>query len=97
MAGQEFTTTFSMDFRIAEHFGAGAIRSTFTRAFREWRSDYRYLTDLVLFLNRRLAEHYMAGREALASLYDSMWSEADGWAVEHLQGEELRYFQSMTD
>ena len=41
-------TTFWMDFDIADKFGVSAIKDTYRRAFAEWRSDYRYLTELVM-------------------------------------------------
>jgi hypothetical protein len=48
-----FSTTFWSDFSIADPFGKDAVRDTFNRAFEEWKSDFRYLTDLVIVLNTR--------------------------------------------
>lgn len=46
--GYELQTTFWSDFSIADRFGLSAIRDTFNRAFREWKEDYEYLTELVV-------------------------------------------------
>ena len=97
MQDTNFTTTFRMDFSIADHFGAKAVRDTFNRAFNEWKSDYRYLTDLVLTLNGKIWEHYEAGRKAYAELYNELWEKADNYAYENLKGEEKAYFCEMVD
>jgi len=92
----ELTTTFGNDFDIAESFGMDAIRDTFNRAFAEWKSDYRYLTELVLILNWKTAQHYKTNR-AMAELYNELWEKADGYAVDNLTGDELAYFYRITD
>ena len=97
-AGEDgFSTTFFADFTVADHFGAAAVRDTFNRAFKEWKTDYRYLTDLVLVLNRKLWDHYTAGHVALSRLYNDLWEKAQDYAYKHLKGEQLDYFFRMTD
>lgn len=51
--GYEPKTTFWQDFCIAERFGADAIKDTFNRAFREWKTLPVYLTEMALVLNHR--------------------------------------------
>ena len=97
MDKEKFTTTFWSDFSIADAFGVDAIKDTYKRAFEEWKNDYRYLTDLVMVLNHKIWEHYEKKNEAYATLYNKLWEETDGYAVENLQGEELRYFYEVTD
>lgn len=92
----EFKTTFWSDFTIADSFGLDAIQDTFNRAFGEWRSDYRYLTDLVIVLNNKIFQHYESNRE-YAELYNKLWKIADGYACDNLKGEELQYFYEKTD
>lgn len=89
-------TTFFEDFSIAETFGADAVRETYSRAFEEWKSDYKYLTELVLILNWKIWEHYQSN-DTLATLYNELWEKADSWACDNLQGEELSYFYNVTD
>ena len=45
--GYELQTTFWNDFSIADRFGLSAIQDTFNRAFKEWKENYKYLTELV--------------------------------------------------
>ena len=97
MYDYEFKTTFWMDFSIADAFGMDAIADTFDRAFEEWKDNYVYLTELVIVTNWKLWQHYNAGDEAVARLYDSLWKKADAYAVNTLEGEELSYFFRVTD
>lgn len=89
-------TTFFEDFSIADRFGLDAIQDTYNRAFKEWKSDYKYLTELVLILNWKIWEHYQSN-DTLATLYNELWEKADSWARDNLQGEELSYFYKTTD
>ena len=96
--GYKPITTFWQDFSMAERFGLNGVKSTFKTAFKEWRSNYKYLTELVMVLNHNIWQHYGNGPQdpnhngPLAKLYNDLWAEADIWAGEHLKGEELDYF-----
>lgn len=92
----DFSTTFRMDFSIADRFGKSAIKDTFNRAFREWKTDYRYLTDLVITLNHKIWQYYETNKE-YAELYNELWEKADAYACDNLKGDELSYFYEMTD
>lgn len=91
--------TFYMDFTIADVFGVNAIKDTYNRAFKEWKSDYRMLTALVMVLNHKMWEHYEATprRSELVELYNNLWTQADEYAVTNLKGQELEYFYRITD
>lgn len=94
--GYETKTTFWMDFSIADRFGAAAVRDTFNRSFNEWRSNYEYLTELVLVLNHKIWQWYKTN-EDLAKIYNDLWEAAQDFAYKNLQGEELAYFFNITD
>ena len=94
--GYEPQTTFWQDFSIADAFGVEAIQDTFNRAFAEWKSDHIYLTELVLVLNWKIWQWYEKD-DAKAQLYNKLWEEADAYACDNLQGEELAYFYRTTD
>lgn len=96
MTGYKPKTTFYEDFSIADHFGKTAVKDTFNRAFKHWKQDYEYLTELVMVLNWKIWEHYETN-EALAKLYNELWEAADLYATENLKGEELSYFYHTTD
>lgn len=94
--GYKQITTFFQDFSIADNFGIDAIKDTYKRAFEEWKSDYKYLTELVMVLNWKIWEHNEKNEE-YAKLYNELWKEADEYACTHLEGEELSYFYATTD
>ena len=96
MIGYEPKTTFWQDFSIADAFGSDAVKDTFKRSFAEWKTDYVYLTELVLVLNHKIWQHYEHNDE-LARLYNDLWQQAEQYAVENLEGEALTYFYQTTD
>ena len=96
--GYKPITTFWQDFSIAEKFGLPAVEDTYRKAFKEWKGNYKYLTELVMVLNHKIWQHYNPQKESpLASLYNDLWEEADAWACNNLKGEELDYFYSTLD
>ena len=96
--GYEMTTTFWQDFSIADCFGVAAVRDTFNRAFKEWKSNHVYLTELVITLNLKIWQHYEKnGSCELSRLYNELWEQADNYACENLKGEELDFFYRITD
>ena len=94
--GYEMTTTFMMDFSIADKFGITAIKDTYKRAFEEWKDSYVYLTELVIVLNLKIWEWYEKNKD-VAKVYNSLWEEADAYACENLKGDELSFFYKITD
>ena len=96
MDDYNFITTFQSDFSIADHFGIDAVKDTYKRAFKEWKTNYKYLTELVLVLNWKIWEYYET-KPNLARVYNSLWEQADNYACDHLEGEELTYFLNVTD
>ena len=96
MTGYKPITTFYEDFSIADMFGVAAIKDTYNRAFKEWRADYKYLTELVMALNWKIWEHYERNDE-YAELYNDLWMNTAEWAVENLKGDELSYYYRTTD
>lgn len=95
--GYETFTTFWDDFSIADMFGIKAIKDTYTRAFNEWKSDYKYLTELILVLNWKCWYFYDEGNNEYCLLYSNLYHEANDYARENLKGEEFRYYFRVTD
>lgn len=89
-------TTFWEDFSIADAFGAEAVQDTFDRAFNEWKTQYKYLTELTIVLNHKIWLWYEKNDE-LARLYDKLWRQADEYACNTLQDEEIAYYYKVTD
>lgn len=94
--GYEEKTTFWSDFSIADHFGTSAITDTYNRAFKEWKDNVVYLTELVMVLNHKIWQHHETNM-TYAKLYDVLWRTADEYAMENLKGDDLQYFLSTTD
>ncbi len=94
--GYETKTTFYLDFSIADRFGIAAVKDTYNRAFKEWKDNHEYLTELVMVLNWKVWEHY-GNNDDLATTYNDLWMAADSYACNNLVGEELNYFLRVTD
>ena len=90
------TTSFS-DFSIAEPFGVKAIKDTYKDLRKNFKGNYKYETELVMALNWKIWEHWDAGNEPLARVYNDLWIEAADYAQENLKGEELSYYYRTTD
>ena len=96
ITGYKPITTFWMDFSIADNFGKSAVKDTFNRAFKEWKDNYKYLTELVMVLNHKIWEHYETN-EPLARVYNELWEKAQNYGYEHLKDDELAYFWKTLD
>ena len=94
----ECMTTFWDDFSIAEKFGTGAIIDTYNRAFDEWKSNFMYLTELVMVLNHKLWWWYEHGNDpGYTELYNIFYDETSRYAEENLKGEQFDYYWRVTD
>jgi hypothetical protein len=94
--GYKMTTTFFQDFAIADKFGVNDIKDTYKRAFKEWKDNYIYLTELVVVLNWSIWKWY-SKNDTIAKLYQDLWEEADSYAMENLKNDELLFFLRVTD
>lgn len=92
----ECKTTFWMDFSIADHFGIKAVKDTYRRAFKEWKDNTEYLTELVMVLNHKTWQWYERN-ETLAEVYNDLWEKTANYAETNLTGEDLDYYFRTTD
>jgi hypothetical protein len=95
--GYELKTTFLQDFRIADKFGADTIRDTYERAFKEWREDVVYMTELTMVLNWQIWHHWENGNHEIGRLYDMLWRKAHSYCCDFFTGEDARYYFMVTD
>lgn len=95
--GYETKTTFWEDFTIADMFGEGAIKDTYNRAFREWKTNLVYVTELVMVLNWKLWQHYENNNREYSKLYDRLWQKTHDWCLNNLKGDDLSYYLNTTD
>ena len=96
ITGYKPISTFWDDFSIADKFGIESIKDTYNRAFREWKHEYKYLTELVIVLNHKIWQWYETN-DNYAKLYNTLWKQADSYVIENLKGEELSYYYKVTD
>ena len=102
MTGYTMFTTFWDDFAIAERMGiiVHAIEDTFNRAFKEWKTNYKYLTELVMVLSwksSRFSSPPVADIEEYSALYAKLFTQARNWALDNLKDEAFAYFWETTD
>ena len=95
--GYECKTTFWDDFSIADKFGRFGIIDTFKRAFKAWKSNIEYLTELVMVLNWKCWAFYEKGDQETSMLYQQLYEKADAWCMDNLKGDDLNYYLRTTD
>ncbi len=97
MTGYRMQTTFWDDFTIADKFGESGIYDTYKRAFNEWKSEYKYLTELVMVLNWKCWEHYENNNTQLSKIYGELFYKTRDYAWDNLTDDELSYFSNTID
>ena len=98
MTGYKPLTTFYTDFSIADNFGEKAVKETYNRAFKEWKDNIKYVTELAMALNWKIWEHFeYEGKRNLANLYDKLYWKTDEFITNHFKGEDLAYYFRTTD
>lgn len=95
LTGYKPITTFYTDFSIADKFGVNAIQDTFNRTFNEWKTDYKYLTELAMVMSWKSFEH--KNNIEIVNLYSGLYHIVDEYACKNLKGEELEYYYETTD
>lgn len=96
MTGYKPISTYYTDFSIAEKFGKDAIVDTYNTAMENWKTDYKWLTEIVMVLNWKMWRHSEDNIE-LSKLYQELWEKASNYAETHLKDEELSYYYRTTD
>lgn len=94
--GYELKTTFWDDFTVAEEFGRDAVEETFKIAFKQWRIDVVYVTELVMVMSWKSCDWYGKDDE-LCLLYANLYRVADCWCMDHLKGKDIEYYIRTTD
>lgn len=90
-------TTFWQDFTIADAFGINAVKDTYRRASKEWKTDKVYMTELVMILNWKSWVHAERGNDELSEVYVDLYYKARDLAFKTLKGDDLKYFIRTTD
>lgn len=96
LTGYKPLTTFYTDFSIADKFGVNGIKSTYENAFRSWKNNYKYITELAMVLNWKCWRWYQVNDE-FSRLYTDLYYKLDEWIFNNLKGDELDYYIQITD
>ena len=94
-------TTFWEDFSIADAFVGvekSPIEDTFKRALIYARTDYKYMTELVLVMNHKIWQWYSVD-VTRGILYDRLWRAAEAAFFEIWEDDEeaVHYYYETTD
>lgn len=97
--------TFVSDFAIADWFGKKDVEDTYKRVKKEWLSDYKAFTEVVIALNMlswanaALERQGYDGREEYGKLYADLYYRARDDFYDKYEGntEATDYFFNMTD
>ena len=95
--GHELQTSFYQDLTIAELIGGpDAIRETYDRVNKTWRTNAAYYSEFVLALNHKIWQHYKT-RPELADVYNELWHDADAWVAANYKGDDAKIYFEITD
>lgn len=89
------SSTFWDDFTIADAFGVAAVQDTFNRAFRSWKSDYKYVTELAVVMNKKCWFWY-GRRDDLGIIYHDLYFKVRDFASRY-KGEAAEHYFKVTD
>ena len=95
--GYKPLTTFWDDFSVAENFGRQAILETAERCFKEWKNDYKYLTELIMVLNHK-SWYWNEKNNGLMELYANLYYKYDEKAIKALNNNKTAldyYFKTL--
>ena len=96
LTGYRPITTFWHDFSLADNRGADAILKVYTKVFNEWKTNYRYITELVLVLYYKIWQ-YNGKDNILINLYYKLWNKTSIWCEDNFSELERKYYIETTD
>lgn len=94
--GYEMQTTFYEDFCIADAFGIEAVKDTFENAFKNWKTNYIYLTELAIVMSNNSIAHYDTNKE-LSKVYTNLYYRVDQYCMDNLKNDALDFYLKTTD
>ena len=96
MLDYKFESTFWEEFSIAEDYGAEGVKEHYDLVFSQWKDNIKFLTELVLVLNIKIFIWYGVD-DIIGKMYDQLWKETDGYAIDTLKGDDLHYYLHTLD
>lgn len=96
VTGYKSFTTFYTDFSISEIFGIESIEETYNTCLMNWKTNYKYITELYLAINWKMFRWYHNDTRYY-ECYLKLFRELEEWCLENFTKEELEYFYKVTD
>ena len=96
MLDYKFESSFWEEFSIAEDYGSEGIKRHYDTVFEQYKDNIKFLTELVLVLNIKIFIWYKVDDD-IGQMYDQLWKETDGYALETLKGDDLHYYLHTLD
>lgn len=93
---ERVSTTFYLDFGIADRFGISSVRETYNRVFTEWKNNCQYWTEVAMALNHR-CWYWHTRNEDMMLLYRNLYYKADAWAQCSMNAKELFFYAEVMD
>ena len=95
VTGAQLISSFRVDFKIADKFGADAIIDTYNRAKSEWKHQPEYMSELVLTLYWAATEQLPINKE-YSKLYLKLWRECHTFCCNHFKNDDLtKYYNKL--
>ena len=97
--------TFVQDFAIADWYNTKSVKETYQRVIKEWKSDYKALTEVAMSLNMlawahdTLRKQGIEGRDEVIGLYNELYYKTRDLFYEVYKANETarEYYFEMTD
>ena len=88
---------FYKEFTNAEKKGTESVKLLFKTVFKnEVKSNYIYLTELAIVLNKKHKE-YLTNNTRLSKLYNKLYEDVNEYAVQNLKFGDLDYYFDNVD
>ncbi len=95
--GYRIFTTFYEDFSIADAFGTKGILETYQRAKREWKHDYKYMSEMALIIGMKISEWSVKRNMDYVNAYCEVIEDLRGYIFRNFTYKQLDYFYGVVD
>ena len=96
MTGYEPLTCFWALFSAVDILGEKMIKYAYSEAVTYAKTNYKFLTELVMVLNHKIWQHYKTN-ETIARLYNNLWMKLHDECLNTLKDKELEYYLRILD
>ena len=92
-------TTFFVDLFVAWKMGGeNGIRDTYNKCHKAYKDNVKYYTEFIGALNHMLWMTYdQMGDCPISRLFNELWSKANGYGIDHFEGDDLNFMCMVLD